>query len=161
MRAENNKMQLKTATTILVADLVGTFLFAIEGALAAMDGGLDLLGIMVVAFVTALGGGVIRDLLIGASPPNAIRDWRYPVLSFAAGLFTFAFRDQIQAFPNWPLVVLDAAGLALFAMAGVEKALAYGIKPFIAMLMGTWRGASGCRPRLRRLPAARSASCCA
>lgn len=136
-------MQLKTATTVLVADLVGTFLFAIEGALAAMDGHLDLLGIMVVAFVTALGGGVVRDLLIGASPPNAIRDWRYPMLSFAAGLFTFIFREQIQAVPAWPLVVLDAAGLSLFAMAGVEKALAYGIKPFIAMLMGTVTGVGG------------------
>ena len=136
-------MQRKTATTILVADLVGTFLFAIEGALAAMDGHLDLLGIMVVAFVTALGGGVVRDLLIGAAPPNAIRDWRYPTLSFAAGLFTFVFRDQIQAVPAWPLIVLDAAGLSLFAMAGVEKALAYGIKPFIAMLMGTVTGVGG------------------
>ena len=136
-------MQRKTATTILVADLVGTFLFAIEGALAAMDGHLDLLGITVVAFVTALGGGVVRDLLIGAAPPNAIRDWRYPTLSFAAGLFTFVFRDQIQAVPAWPLIVLDAAGLALFAMAGVENALAYGIKPFIAMLMGTVTGVGG------------------
>jgi uncharacterized membrane protein YeiH len=136
-------MQLKTGSMILIADLVGTFLFAIEGALAAMDGGLDLLGIMVIAFVTALGGGVIRDLLIGASPPNAIRDWRYPMLSFVAGLFTFIFHKQIQAIPGWPLIVLDAAGLALFAMAGVEKAITYGIKPFIAMLMGTVTGVGG------------------
>jgi uncharacterized membrane protein YeiH len=136
-------MQLKTASTILIADLIGTCLFAIEGALTAMQGGLDLLGILVIAFVAALGGGVVRDLLIGAVPPSAIRDWRYPMLTFAAGLFTFAFHAEVQAIPAWCIIVLDAAGLALFAMAGVEKAIAYGIKPFVAMLMGTVTGVGG------------------
>ncbi|MQR00783.1 trimeric intracellular cation channel family protein [Glaciimonas soli] len=136
-------MKLKTETTILAADLAGTFVFAIEGSLTAIHGGLDLLGVMVVAFVTALGGGVIRDLLIGASPPNAIRDWRYPMLAFVAGLLTFIFHTSIQAIPASLLIVLDAAGLSLFAMAGVEKAVLFGIRPFVAMLMGTVTGVGG------------------
>jgi hypothetical protein len=62
---------------LLVVDLIGTFVFAVEGALAGIDAGLDVFGLLVLSFVTALGGGTIRDLLIGAIPPNSIRDWRY------------------------------------------------------------------------------------
>ncbi len=130
-------------TIILAADLAGTTVFALEGAVAAMRGGLDLLGVMVLAFVVALGGGVIRDLLIGATPPNAIRDWRYPALAFATGLLTFALHVQVLRVPASLLVALDAAGLALFAVAGAQKALGYGIGPFIAALMGTVTGVGG------------------
>jgi uncharacterized membrane protein YeiH len=128
---------------IWAADMAGTFVFAVEGAVSAMRGGLDLLGVMVVSFVAALGGGVIRDLLIGATPPNAIRDWRYPALTFVAGLLTFLFRSLSEPLPGMLVTVLDAAGLALFAVAGVEKALLYGIRPFVAMLMGTVTGVGG------------------
>lgn len=128
---------------VLAADLAGTFVFAVEGAFSAMRGGLDLLGVMVISFVAALGGGVIRDLLIGDTPPNAIRDWRYPALTFATGLLTFIFHSAVQQFPVGLVTVLDAAGLALFAVAGVEKALLFGIRPFVAMLMGTVTGVGG------------------
>jgi len=74
---------------VLTADLVGTVVFAIEGANAAIRAGLDLLGVLVLSFIVALGGGIIRDLLIGATPPSAIRDWRYPMLAFVTGLVTF------------------------------------------------------------------------
>jgi uncharacterized membrane protein YeiH len=133
----------KIETIVLVADLAGTAVFATEGATAAMQGGLDLLGVMVLSFVVALGGGVIRDLLIGDSPPNAIRDWRYPALTFVTGLLTFIFHSTAQQFPVELVTVLDAAGLALFAVAGVEKALLFGIRPFVAMLMGTVTGVGG------------------
>src|SRR5471032_3473633 len=103
----------KIETTVLVADLAGTAVFAAEGAITAMQSGLDLLGVMVVSFVAALGGGVIRDLLIGATPPNAIRDWRYPALTFLAGLLTFIFHSTFQNIPSHLMLVLDAAGLAL------------------------------------------------
>nr|WP_199045041.1 trimeric intracellular cation channel family protein [Dyella sp. ASV24] len=128
---------------VLWADLAGTVVFAIEGASAAIHGGLDLLGVLVLSFMVALGGGVIRDLLIGAAPPSAIRDWRYPVLAFAAGLFTFLLHTQIEAVPAMLLTTLDAAGLALFAVAGAEKALDFEINPFIATLMGTITGCGG------------------
>jgi uncharacterized membrane protein YeiH len=124
-------------------DLAGTFLFAVEGATAAITGHLDLLGIMVLSFATALAGGVIRDLLIGAVPPEAFRDWRYSVVAFSAAGFVFVLHHSVQQIPGTLLMVLDAAGLGLFAVAGTEKSLAYGIHPFIAILMGTITGVGG------------------
>jgi uncharacterized membrane protein YeiH len=141
--ASLSKSRLKVETVIWAADLAGTFVFAVEGAVSAMRGGLDLLGVMVISFVAALGGGVIRDLLLGATPPNAIRDWRYPALTFAAGLLTFLFHSLSEPIPNMVVVVADAAGLALFAVAGVEKALLFRMRPFVAMLMGTVTGVGG------------------
>jgi uncharacterized membrane protein YeiH len=76
---------------LLVVDLLGTFIFAVEGATAGIEANLDLLGLMVVAFATALGGGIIRDVLIGAVPPNSIRDWRYPAAAFLGGAVVFCF----------------------------------------------------------------------
>ncbi|MDB5787987.1 TRIC cation channel family protein [Caballeronia mineralivorans] len=127
----------KIETIVLVADLAGTAVFAAEGAISAMQSGLDLLGVMVLSFVVALGGGVIRDLLIGATPPNAVRDWRYPALAFLTGLLTFVFHSEARNLSAPLLMALDAAGLALFAVAGAQKALSYGIGPFISTLMGT------------------------
>ena len=128
---------------VLAADLAGTVVFAIEGASAAIRAGLDLLGVLVLSFMVALGGGIIRDLLIGATPPSAIRDWRYPVLAFVTGLVTFLIHTQIEAVPALLLTTLDAVGLALFAVAGAEKALDFKINPFIAMLMGAITGCGG------------------
>ena len=121
---------------ILFADLGGTLVFAVEGALAAIGGDLDFLGVMVLAFSTALGGGVIRDLLIGAAPPQALRDWRYATLAFAAGAATFLTHPLLRQIPGPVLISLDAAGLSLFAVAGAEKALVYAVPRFIAILMG-------------------------
>jgi uncharacterized membrane protein YeiH len=126
-----------------VADYAGTVLFATEGALAAIAANLDLLGVIVVAFVTAMGGGVLRDLLIGAAPPQAMRDWRYAAGAFTAGGSAFVFYHFAQQIPSQLLMILDAAGLALFAVAGTQKALSYSIPPFIAILMGTITGVGG------------------
>lgn len=136
-------MKPKAEMIVLAADLMGTLLFAVEGAIIATRGGLDLLGVMVVSFISALGGGVIRDLLIGATPPSAIRDWRYPALTFLAGSWAFIFHSTAQSFTGPLVTTLDAAGLALFAVAGAEKATNYGIKPFVAALMGAITGVGG------------------
>jgi uncharacterized membrane protein YeiH len=128
---------------VLAADLTGTVVFAVEGASAAVRAGLDLFGVLVLSFIVALGGGMIRDLLIGATPPSAICDWRYPVLAFVTGLVTFLIHTQIEAVPPLLLTTLDAAGLALFAVAGAEKALDFNIQPFIAVLMGAITGCGG------------------
>lgn len=128
---------------VLAADLAGTVVFAIEGAVAAILAGLDLLGVLVLSFIVALGGGIVRDLLIGAAPPSAIRDWRYPLLAFAAGLATFVLHTHAAALPSSLLTLLDAAGLALFAAAGAEKALDVEIHPFVAVLMGAVTGCGG------------------
>lgn len=136
-------MKATSDRLLLAVDLAGTFLFAMEGAMAAIRGELDFFGVMVLSFATALAGGVIRDLLIGASPPASIRDWRYPAVAFIAGAAVFFFHHFVLAIPLWVLIVLDAAGLSLFAIAGTEKALAYGIHPFMAVLMGTVTGVGG------------------
>jgi uncharacterized membrane protein YeiH len=128
---------------VLVADLAGTAVFAVEGAIAAMRAQLDLLGVLVIAFIVALGGGVTRDLLIGATPPKAVADWRYPALAFAMGGLAFVLHAQVLSWSGSTLIVLDAAGLALFAVAGAQKALNFGISPFVAMLMGTITGVGG------------------
>ena len=128
---------------LLIVDLIGTFVFAVEGALAGIDAGLDVFGLMVLSFVTALGGGTIRDLLIGAIPPNSIRDWRYATTAFAGGGAVFFFHPLFQRVPLHLMTTLDAAGLSLFAVAGVGKALEFGITPLLAILMGAVTGAGG------------------
>ena len=131
------------ARLIDIADLVGTFVFAAEGAMAAIRGNLDFFGVMVLSFVTAVGGGIVRDVLLGATPPSALRDWRYGTIAFAAGAATFVLYLWATAVPGWLIVGLDAAGLALFAIAGTEKALSYGMHPFVAILLGTITGVGG------------------
>ena len=144
-----------SARLLLVVDLLGTFLFGLEGATAATRGNLDLLGLMVLAFATALGGGILRDLLIGASPPNSIRDWRYSATAFLAAAFVFLWHTTVSHFPNSVMVTLDAAGLGLFAVAGAQKAIEYDIPPLIAILMGGVTGVGGgtiCDVLLARVP---------
>ena len=136
-------MKYDSARLLLAADLAGTFLFAIEGADTAIRGNLDLLGMMVLAFSTALAGGIVRDLLIGAVPPESVRNWRYAAAAFVAAMFTFFFFRMVEAIPMNFMMVLDAAGLSLFAVAGTEKALDYKIHPFMAVLLGTITGVGG------------------
>ncbi|HTZ90260.1 MAG TPA: trimeric intracellular cation channel family protein [Alloacidobacterium sp.] len=132
-----------SANLLLAIDLIGTLVFAVEGAMAAVQGNLDILGLMVLAFATALGGGIIRDVLIGAVPPNSIRDWRYPAVAFAGGAVVFFQNSFVNKVPESLIVTLDAAGLALFAVAGAAKALDYNIHPFLATLMGGITGVGG------------------
>jgi uncharacterized membrane protein YeiH len=136
-------MKLKSVDIIFALDVAGTFLFAVEGAVAAAEAGLDVFGILVLSFSTALIGGVVRDLLIGAVPPQAIKDWRYPAIAFAAGAATFFFHRYVVVIPRPVFITLDAAALSLFAIAGAEKALDFGINPFVAALMGTLTGVGG------------------
>jgi uncharacterized membrane protein YeiH len=136
-------MNDRSASLILVLDLAGTFVFALEGGLAAILAHLDIFGVLVLSFATALGGGVIRDLLIGSTPPAALRDWRYAGVAFTAGMAAFFFHHFVQEIPAEVIIAFDAAGLALFAIAGTEKALAHSMHPFIAMLLGTITGVGG------------------
>ena len=138
------EQHLKSSLQLSVAvDLVASLLFAVEGASAAVSGGLDFFGLMVLAFSTALVGGVVRDLLIGAVPPQAIRDWRYSAAAFTGAIAVFFLHRYLQLVPYKVMVSLDAACLALFAVAGTEKALAYQIHPFISTLMGTITAVGG------------------
>src|SRR3984957_7910156 len=128
---------------LLIADLAGTLLFAIEGATAAVSGDLDFLGLMVLAFATALAGGIFRDLLIGAVPPASLRDWRYPATAFVGAAAVFFLHHFLRKIPLPVMIDLDALALALFAVAGTEKALEYRLNPFIAVLLGTVTAVGG------------------
>jgi uncharacterized membrane protein YeiH len=141
-----NDRQLKRRTgtlALLVVDLAGVLVFAVEGAMAGIRAELDVLGLMVVAFATALGGGLIRDVLIGAVPPNSVRDWRYAATAFLGGGTVFFFYEFIQRVPAGLMITLDAAGLALCAVAGSGKAIQFGINPLLAVLMGAVTGVGG------------------
>lgn len=120
---------------LVVLDLVGIFVFAISGGLVAVRKDLDMFGVLVLAGITGLGGGFARDVLIGAAPPAALADWRYLMVPTAAGLVAFWFHPGLGR--REPLVnVFDAAGLGLFCVTGALKALAYGLGPVPAALMG-------------------------
>ena len=133
---------LTLKTLVLVLDLCGTFVFALSGALAAVRRQLDLFGVLVLSFAAANSGGIARDLLIGAVPPAAIGDWRYLAAALAAGLLTFFWAPLIEKLQN-PVRMFDAAGLALFAVAGAQKALAFGLNPVMAALLGMLTGIGG------------------
>jgi uncharacterized membrane protein YeiH len=127
-----------------VLDLVGIFVFGITGALVGVRKKLDVFGIQVLALVTGLGGGFIRDVLIGgkAVPPAALADWRYLVVPVSAGLITFFLHPGIGRVERL-VNVFDAAGLALFCVTGARKALDYGLSPLSAALLGTISGIGG------------------
>jgi len=137
-----SQLLLSTATLLLALDLIGTFVFALSGAASGVKHKLDAFGVGVLAFVAGNAGGVTRDLLIGAVPPAAIKDWRYVAVSLAAGAVTFVWYPNVKRLQ--PIVLLlDAAGLGLFAVAGTEKALAFGINPFVSALLGMLTGIGG------------------
>ena len=135
-------LALSTATLLFTLDLIGTFVFALSGAASGVKNKLDPFGVCVLAFVAGNAGGVTRDVLIGAVPPAAINDWRYVAVSLAAGAVTFVWYPNVTRLR--PIVLLlDAAGLGLFAVAGTQKALAFGVNPFVSALLGMLTGIGG------------------
>src|SRR3954466_8836188 len=129
-------------TLLVVFDLSGTFVFALSGATAAVKHRLDLFGVLVLSFAAGNWGGIARDVMIGAVPPAAISDWRYVAVSLLAGLVTFYWYRVLNRL-NSPVLVFDAAGLALFAVSGAGKALAFHTGPVAAMLLGMLTGIGG------------------
>lgn len=127
---------------LLALDLAGTFVFAISGAMMGVRRRLDFFGVLALAFVASSAGGITRDLLIGAVPPAAINDWRYFAVAMAAGLAIFFWYSPISRLRT-AILVFDAAGLALFAVAGAEKAVAFGLNPLAAALLGMLTGIGG------------------
>lgn len=119
----------------LFVDLCGTFAFAVSGALAATQRRLDLFGVLAISYLTACGGGVVRDLCLGALPPVAISDWRYLATSaVAAGMALWA-RSLIEHFKR-PIAFFDALGLGFFAVVGAHKALLLDQNIEVAILLG-------------------------
>ena len=128
---------------LLILDLAGTFAFALNGALTAVRvAHVDIVGVITLGMITAVGGGIIRDVLLGALPPATFVDWRYLAVAAGGGLIAFLFSGWLTRFTN-PIDVLDAAGLSLFAVIGAVKALELGVGPAQAIILGAVTGVGG------------------
>lgn len=127
----------------LALDLAGTFAFALNGALTALRvARLDLVGVMTLGMLTALGGGILRDVFIDFLPPATFSDWRYLSVAAAGSLIAFLFGARLE--PLSPVVVvMDAAGLCLFAVSGALKALEFGSGPAQAVILGAVTAVGG------------------
>lgn len=123
-------------------DLTGTFVFAISGAVAARQRRLDLFGVVFVTFIVACGGGIVRDVCIGAVPPAGLSNWRYLLVSMVAAALTVAAYQRVKKL-RYPVLLFDAIGLGLFAVAGAQKALAYSESAEVAILLGMFSAVGG------------------
>ncbi|AZQ09532.1 MULTISPECIES: trimeric intracellular cation channel family protein [Shewanella] len=124
-------------------DLCGTAVFALTGALAAGRHRMDPFGVTVLAAVTAVGGGTIRDAIIGATPVFWLRDPNYVIVILATVLFTLIFIRRPRKVPQYTLPIADALGLALFTFIGAQKALSLGLNGMSAVIMGLITGVGG------------------
>ncbi len=121
---------------IYTLDLAGTFVFAISGTLTAANKKFDLFGAFVIAFVTALGGGTIRDILIGSQPVSWMLDLNYLAIIGTAVIASFFFKKHIQKLRK-TMFLFDTIGIGLFTILGLQKTLLLEISPIIALMMGT------------------------
>ena len=135
---------MTTGTTwpLLALDLLGVFVFGLSGGLVAVRKQFDVLSVLMLAAAAGLGGGVIRDVLIGAVPPVGVSDWRLLSAACAAGLITFFFHPRVSRIER-AVLLLDAVGLGLFAVAGTLKALELGTTPLTAVIVGVITGVGG------------------
>ncbi len=127
---------------LLVLDLAGTFAFGLSGGLVGVRARLDLFGIIFLAGVVGLVGGITRDILLDALPPATFSDWRYLVAAAAAGLVAFFARPTLDRFSR-PVGLFDAAGLSLFCITGATKALAFDVGPVQAVVLGAITAVGG------------------
>ena len=128
---------------LLALDLIGTFAFALNGALTAVrTTRLDIVGVLTLGTITAMGGGILRDLLLGATPPATFSDWRYLAVAAGGALIAFAFNGKLGRLA-WPIEILDAVGLSVFAVTGASKALEFGLGPIQAIILGAITAVGG------------------
>jgi uncharacterized membrane protein YeiH len=126
---------------ILALNLAGTFVFGLSGGIAGVRRRLDAFGVVVLAVAVGMAGGIVRDLLIGR-PPETFRDWRYLAAAGGAGVITFLAPRPVERSER-RIDVLDAAGLALFCVAGASTALDFHVRPFQAVVLGAITGIGG------------------
>src|SRR3954462_8520219 len=140
---------------LLALDLTGTFAFALNGALTALRfARLDIVSVVTLGMITALGGGILRDILIDSLPPATFSDWRYLAVAAGGGLVAFAAGRHLERLTT-PITILDAAGLSLFAVTGASKALGAGLGPAQAVILGAITAVGGGTLRdvlIRRIP---------
>ena len=121
-------------TILLVLDVIGTFVFAISGGLKAARHDLDLLGILVLAILTGVGGGIIRDVILGATPPAVFQEEMYLIVCLLGGCVVFLAASHVA--PRWKeMMIADAIGLGVFAAVGAAKGSAFGLGPIGIIMM--------------------------
>lgn len=140
---------------LLALDLGGTFAFALNGAITGLEAArLDIVGMVTLGMVTALGGGILRDILINALPPATLSYWPYLAVAAGGALIAFFLSRQLKRF-TMPILLLDAAGLSLFCVTGATKALDYGLGAGQAVILGAVTAVGGGTIRdvlVRRVP---------
>jgi uncharacterized membrane protein YeiH len=128
---------------LLVLDLAGTFAFGLNGALTAVRVvRLDIVGVITLGMITALGGGIIRDILLNDLPPATFRDWRYLAVAAGGAFIAFLLGRRLDRVAG-AITVADAVGLSVFAVTGADKALEFGLGPAQAVILGTITGVGG------------------
>ncbi len=138
----HDPMLTKSINIFQILDYLGTFVFAISGALAAMNKRFDPFGVVILALVTAVGGGTLRDVMIGRTPVGWMQDINYVLIIFAGALVAMTFRNYLRYFRK-TMFLFDAMGLGLFTIIGVELGLLGGLHPIICILLGTLSAAFG------------------
>ncbi|WP_242085515.1 trimeric intracellular cation channel family protein [Aestuariivivens sediminis] len=123
-------------------DILGTIAFAISGVLAAVNKKMDLFGIFIIAFVTAVGGGTLRDLLIGATPVSWMKDMTYTYIIMAAAIIAIMIRTRID-YLRTSLFLFDTIGIGLYTVVGIEKGVHFGLHPIICIALGTMTASFG------------------
>jgi uncharacterized membrane protein YeiH len=127
---------------LLSLDLIGTFVFAISGVISASKNKLDLFGALFLGFITAVGGGTIRDLLLGATPVSWIREPYYLFIIILAVAVTYLFKKQVLKLRK-TLFFFDTVGIGVFTILGLQKALILDVSPIVAVIMGTFSAVLG------------------
>jgi uncharacterized membrane protein YeiH len=125
-----------------VIEISGTVAFTISGAFSAMQKRLDVFGVLIISFVTAIGGGTIRDVLIGYTPVTWMRDYETPLIILGTGIATVFFKKYIKTFKT-TLFLFDALGLGLFTIIGIQKGIDAGLNPGVCVALGTITGCFG------------------
>ncbi len=134
---------MASVSLLLALDLAGVFAFALNGAFTAVrQARLDIVGVLALGIITAIGGGIVRDVLIDALPPATFVDWRYLAVAAAGALIAFFLTRPLERLVA-PMIVLDAAGLSLFCVTGASKALTFGLGAVQAVILGAVTGVGG------------------
>lgn len=128
--------------TTEIIEVLGTISFAISGTFAAVQKRLDPFGVLIIAFVTSIGGGTVRDLLLGDTPVAWMRDVNYCLLILVTSILTLFFKHQIKKF-KVTLFLFNSLGLGLFTLVGVQKGIVFGLEPGMCVALGTITGCFG------------------
>ena len=121
---------------LTLIDILGTIAFAISGALTAMNKRMDAFGILIIALITSIGGGTLRDVLIGKTPVTWMQDQIFPMVVFGTAVFAVLFRSKLKYFRR-SLFLFDTIGIGLYTITGVQVSLTFGLDPIICVLLGT------------------------